>query len=147
MVTPEKPVAEVADGAAEDHADTDRCDGVRHGPAEPREHGNGDHDDHDDRQRQARADAERGTGVVGQNEHERPDQVDGPRGEPRDGERLGHLVGDQYGERDHDHHANAPGTSPRLAGDHSPGGAGPALAGRVQRFDSPPLLQSMHSRA
>ncbi len=147
MVTPEEPVGEVADGAAEDHADADRCAGVRHGPAEPRKHGDDDRDDQDYRQCQARADAEGDAGVVGQNERERPDQVDGPRGEPGDRERLGHLVGDHHRERDHDHHANAPGTSPRLAGDHSPGGAGPVLAGRPQRFDSPPLLQSMHKRA
>jgi len=53
MVSPEEPVGEVAEGAAEDHADTDGCAGVRHGPAEPREHRDDNRDDHDDRQGQA----------------------------------------------------------------------------------------------
>ena len=98
-------------------------------------------------QRQARAEAEGDAGVVRERERERPDQVDRPRGEPRDGEGLGDLVGGDHGNGDRRRHLEAPGALRGLVGRRSPDGAGPVVAGRAQRLESPPLLQSMHKRA
>ncbi len=72
--------------------------------------------------------------------------MDGPRGEAGDGEGLGHLVRD-YHEDGHEETDSGSPAADRAARSRSPGDAGPVRAGRRQRLESPPLLQSMHKRA
>ena len=68
---------------------------------------------------------------------------------------LRDLVGDDHDYRDSRHDPDSADPERPLArsvgggvlGTHSPDCTGPVIAGRAQRLESPPLLQSMHKRA